>query len=246
MTTATVDAMPQALVEERARRSLGISNIDIYELVDRCIGRCHTGGGGLLDVGCGSGTLWRFVRRHFDRYVGADVARYDAFPADGRFIPVDLDNQRVGLADGAADVVAALETIEHVENPRAFMRELTRLCRPGGWLIVTTPNQLSLLSKLTLILKNQFNAFQDSCYPAHLTALLEVDLRRMATECGLVGIQINYTCQGRLPASNRHFPGWLSQMFPRALSDNILLLGRKPFLSASRCNNRDRPRRIDP
>lgn len=245
MTTATVEAMPQMLVKERARRSLGISNTDIYELVDRCIERCHTGGGVLLDVGCGSGSLWRFVSRHFDRYVGADVARYDGFPADGRFIPVDLDHQRVGLADGTADVVAALETIEHVENPRAFLRELTRLCRPGGWLIVTTPNQLSLLSKLTLILKNQFNAFQDSCYPAHLTALLEADLRRMAAECGLVGIQIDYTCHGRVPGGKRHFPGWLSRMLPRVFSDNTLLLGRKPLLPASRHNDLDRPRRID-
>ncbi|MFH1919421.1 MAG: methyltransferase domain-containing protein [Planctomycetota bacterium] len=246
MATVTVEAMPQVPVEERARRSLGISNTAIYELVARCIGRCHTGGGVLLDVGCGSGNLWRFVSRHFDRYVGADAARYDEFPADGRFIPVDLDNQRVGLADGAANVVAALEIIEHVENPRALMRELTRLCLPGGWLIVTTPNQLSLLSKLTLILKNQFNAFQDSCYPAHLTALLEVDLLRMATECGLVGIEFDYTGHGRVPGSKQHFPGWLSRMFPRAFSDNILLLGRKPFLPASRRNDLDRQGKIDP
>ena len=65
------------------------------------------------------------------------------------------------------------------------MRQLTRVVKPGGVVIVTTPNQLSLLSKMTLVLKNQFNAFQSGSYPAHLTALLEIDLVRMARECGL-------------------------------------------------------------
>lgn len=75
--------------------------------------------------------------------------------------------------------------IEHLENPRAFIRVLVRLTKPGGWVFVTTPNQLSLLSQMTLMLKNQFNAFQEapSLYPAHITALLEIDLIRITTEC---------------------------------------------------------------
>ena len=77
--------------------------------------------------------------------------------------------------------------------------------------MVTTPNQLSLLSKLTLVLKNQFNAFQDSSYPAHLTALLEIDLRRIATECGLADVAIAYSQQGRIPGTARHYPSVFSR-----------------------------------
>lgn len=85
-----------------------------------------------------------------------------------------------------AQVVAAVEIIKHLENPRAFVRELVRLVCPGGTIVVTTPNQLSLLSKWTLMIKGQFNAFQDGpgLFPAHLSALLEIDLRRIARECG--------------------------------------------------------------
>ena len=133
----------------------------------------------MLDVGCGTGNLWGYVRGRFDRYIGVDVVRYEGFPAGAEFCPSDLDAGRLPLPEQVADVVAAVETIEHLENPRAFVRELVRLARPGGWVVVTTPNQLSLLSKLTLAVKNQFNAFQESSYPAHLTALLEIDLRRM-------------------------------------------------------------------
>jgi len=158
-----------------------------------------------------------------------DVICYEGFPAAAEFVALDLDAGVVPLPDGGADVVAAVETIEHLENPRAFLRELVRLTRPGGWVVVTTPNQLSLLSKLTLVFKNQFNAFQDGSYPAHLTALLEIDLRRMAAECGLAGVTIAYSGEGRIPGVPWHYPRFLSRWFPRALSDNVLLSGKRPL-----------------
>ncbi len=132
------------------------------------------------------------------------------------------------MIDATADVVAAVETIEHLENPRAFVRELVRLTRPGGWVVVTTPNQLSLLSKMTLVLKNQFNAFQDSSYPAHLTALVEIDLRRIAAECGLTDIAVAYSESGRIAGTAWHYPCLLSRCYPRGFSDNVLVIGRKP------------------
>jgi 2-polyprenyl-3-methyl-5-hydroxy-6-metoxy-1,4-benzoquinol methylase len=214
-------------VEARARQSQGSSSDAIYTMVARCL-KQHRAAGTLLDVGCGTGTLWSFVSDSFDNYFGADIIHYSSFPPDGHFIPVDLDQQRILLADEVADVVTALETIEHVENPRELFRELVRLLRPGGWLLITTPNQLSLLSKLTLLLKNQFNAFQDRDYPAHLTALLEVDLQRIAAECGLQEVRIGYSGQGRLVLTSGHYPRIVSRWLPRAFSDNVLLIGRKP------------------
>ena len=214
-------------VQARARQSRGASESTIYTMVAQALATRHQGGGVLLDVGCGTGSLRQVLGRRFDRYVGVDVIRYDDFPADAEFVGVDLDSGSCPLPDGIGDVVASLETIEHLESPRAFVRELTRLARPGGWVIVTTPNQLSFLSKLTLLVKNQFNAFQDSCYPAHLTALLEVDLRRMACECRLRDTAVAYSLRGRMPCTSRHYPGFLSRLWPRAFSDNVLLIGKK-------------------
>lgn len=219
--------VPATDVERRARQSLGTSAEPIYRAVADALAGRHPGGGTLVDVGCGVGQLWPFVRDRFDRYAGADVVRYDGYPPDAEFHRIDLDAGRVPLADATGDVVAAVETIEHVENPRALARELTRLCRPGGWVVMTTPNQLSLLSKLTLVLRNEFNAFRANSYPAHLTALLEVDLRRIAAECGWAEVAVRYTGSGRVPGSARRYPGSLSRLFPRGLSDNVLVIGRK-------------------
>jgi SAM-dependent methyltransferase len=222
-------ASPPPSVEERARRSLGGSEDAIHALAVSAIARRHPGGGTVVDLGCGTGALRARLGGLFDRYVGVDAVRYDGFPADAELVVADLDSIDVPLPAGSADVAVAVETIEHLENPRAFVRALVRVARPGGWIFVTTPNQLSLLSKATLLLKNRFNAFQEPSYPAHITALLEVDLRRIAAECGLLDVTIEFSDSGRVPGTGRHYPGWLSRRFPRALSDNLLLAGRKPL-----------------
>ena len=210
----------------RARQSAGASSYAILAAVGRLLDGRHPGGGTLVDVGCGVGNLWPVLLGRFDRYAGADVMRYDTFPVEASFHLIDTMTGRVDLSDHAADVTCAVETIEHVENPRAFARELTRLTKPGGWVVVTTPNQLSWLSKMTLVLRNEFNAFRAGSYPAHLTALLEVDLRRIAGECGWTDVAVAYTRAGRMPGTPWHWPRWLSRLSPRRFSDNVLVTGR--------------------
>lgn len=215
-------------IEVRARRSRGISNQDILNMVVRALEHRQIKGGCLADVGCGQGDLYEYVRPRVGRYVGIDAVRYEDFPEQAEFCTLDLDSGLIPLPDASADVVAAVEVIEHLENPRDFLRKLVRLVKPGGWVIVTTPNQLSLLSLLTLAIKQRFQAFQDVHYPAHLTALLEVDLRRIAAECGLTSIAIEYSMAGRIPGTGRHYPRLWSRCFPRALSENVLLIGQRP------------------
>lgn len=214
-------------LEHRARQSLGSSDEAIYAAVERLLDR-HAAGGVLCDVGCGQGGLWPRLRHRFARCIGVDALRYDRLPPDVEFRASDLDGAALPLDDGQADVTIAVETIEHLENPRAFARELTRITRPGGLVVITTPNQLSALSLLTLITKHQFSAFQENSYPAHRTALLEVDLRRIAAECGLQVVDVVYSCRGRFPLSARHYPAFLSRAFPRALSDNVVLCAARP------------------
>jgi 2-polyprenyl-3-methyl-5-hydroxy-6-metoxy-1,4-benzoquinol methylase len=214
-------------VAERAKQSLGGSSDPVYQMVNRAISQLNSGGV-LVDVGCGSGRLWSFLGDRVDRYFGVDVVCYDGLPEAIEFIPFDLDSGKVSLSEGIADIVCAVEVIEHLENPRAFVRELVRLVKPGGFVILTTPNQLSLLSKLTFILKNQFNAFQEApgLYPAHITALLEIDLIRIFTESGLTNIQTNYSNVGRMPFTPWHWPKNLG-LRDRLFSDNILCIGQK-------------------
>jgi 2-polyprenyl-3-methyl-5-hydroxy-6-metoxy-1,4-benzoquinol methylase len=209
-----------------AALSRGASNDSIYAMVARVVRQASAHAGVLIDIGCGTGTLSSVLFGTFDRYVGCDLVAYERFPRAewASFIRTDLEQPSLPIADATGDVVAAVETIEHVENPRAFVRELARITRPKGLVIVTTPNQLSLASKATLMSRNQFGAFQDCSYPAHLTALLESDLLRIARECGLAEPCIHWSNSGRIPLTSRHWPKMLRG---RAFSDNVLLSARK-------------------
>jgi 2-polyprenyl-3-methyl-5-hydroxy-6-metoxy-1,4-benzoquinol methylase len=212
-------------VAHRARLSLGRSHQRIYRIVAEALA-ARDAGGVLADVGCGTGELWLALRGRFRRCIGVDAVRYEGLPPDVEFHAADLE-AGLPLPDASVDAAAAVEVIEHLENPRAFVRELARIVRPGGWVVVTTPNQLSALSLLTLILKGRFSAFQDTAYPAHRTALLEIDLRRIMAECGLRDLAVTFTRLGRLPLSPWHYPEALAALAPRQLSDNIVIAGRR-------------------
>ena len=217
--------MQTQLKSDRALSSEGKSSEAIYLKVANLINWTT---GKVVDVGCGPGNFRSFLDLSKQQYIGADIVRYPEFPQDCEFIESDLDTCQIKLPDNYAEIVCSIETIEHLENPRALMRELVRITAPGGTIIVTTPNQLSLLSKLTLIFKNQFNAFQASpgCYPAHITALLEIDLIRIARECQLSDIQIYYTDRGRIPGTSKSYPHSLG-LKGGLFSDNVILAAKK-------------------
>lgn len=215
-------------LEARARQSLGSSERAIYDLVSRLLEVRDVRGDLLIDVGCGQGALWPYLRRRFHSYCGLDAIRYQNFPDAAEFSTVDLDSPDWPVAVARADLVTAVEVVEHLENPWAFMRQLAVLVKPGGWVVVTTPNQLSLLSLGTLLIKRRFSSFQDAHYPAHRTALLESDLVRAAFEASLEVEEIAYTCRGRVVLTPWHYPGKLAQHWPRALSDNLAVIARRP------------------
>ena len=211
-------------VEARARQSMGSSDDAIYRAVAAVVS-ARNGSGVLADIGCGRAALWTHLRPSFTSCIGVDVVRYDGLDHDVDFRQCDLERAPLPIASDAVNVAIAVETIEHLENPRGFVRELVRITRPGGLVVITTPNQRSLLSLLTLLMTGEFSAFRENSYPAHRTALLEVDLRRIVHECGIRDLQVEHTLRGRIPLSRLHYPAALARAFPRALSDNIIVSG---------------------
>lgn len=221
-----ITAAADLALETRARQSLGASDVVIYKAAAQALRR-RGAHGRVVDVGCGSGGLRSFLGDVIESYAGIDAIRYEGLPNGIAFMRADLNRDPIPVPDDSADVAIAVETIEHLENPRAFMRELVRIAKPDGWIVVTTPNQRSLVSLGALLLKGHFAAFGIRNYPAHQTALLDTDLSRIAAENDLVDVAIEYTGLGRMPLSSSPYPRLLSRVFPRAMSDNVLLIGRK-------------------
>ena len=103
-------------------------------------------GARVVDAGCGEGygaALLRTVATDvvavdYDPAVVAHVRRH--YPA---VAAVRGDLQRLPLADGAAEVVVTLQTIEHLHDQPGFVAECARVLRPAGTFVVSTPNRLT-------------------------------------------------------------------------------------------------------
>jgi SAM-dependent methyltransferase len=110
----------------------------------------HAAGRDVLDVGCntGYGTL-RFapVAR---RVVGVDVSLRAIEAArlrapDGRPEFVVTSGFALPFADASFDLVTSFQVLEHVPDATAFLGELARVARPGGMVILATPNAATRL-----------------------------------------------------------------------------------------------------
>ncbi len=100
------------------------------------------GGAAYMEVGCGYGFGLDFALHGRGwRGVGIDPAPLAALGRDALGLPIELRYLRDDdEARGEMDVVMGSEVIEHVTSPKAFVRTLKAMLKPGGVLILTTPN----------------------------------------------------------------------------------------------------------
>ena len=109
-----------------------------------------------LDVGCGAGLLAEPLAR-----MGATVTAIDAAPelidaakahADAAGLAIVYRAIGVERLDGQFDLITAMEVIEHVADPSAFVASLAARLAPGGLLILSTPNRTAWSKLLTITL----------------------------------------------------------------------------------------------
>ena len=109
-----------------------------------------------LDVGCGAGLLSEPLAR-----LGAKVTGVDAAPeliaaarehAERQGLAIDYRACAVENVDASFDLITAMEVIEHVASPAAFLRDLAARLAPGGLLILSTPNRTDWSKLLTITL----------------------------------------------------------------------------------------------
>jgi len=110
----------------------------------------------IIDAGCGkSATAHKLLEKGFKNITLLDIEDQRFFEETKRqpFFKVNLNCDQWPFDDNSIDCVVATEIIEHLENPWFFVREIHRVLKPGGKLILSTPNVWNIISRL-LFLKN--------------------------------------------------------------------------------------------
>jgi SAM-dependent methyltransferase len=163
-------AEPSLVKEERA--PVAMAHEAIHERVAEILKDYPRGR--LLDVPAGEGALASrlialgFATRCCDLYT--EIFRL----SDVEIRRGDL-SKGLPYADAEFDYITCVEGIEHIENPQQAVREFARLLRPGGHLIVSTPNILNIEERLKWLFYG---------YTSHFKPLSREHLENLRTTYG--------------------------------------------------------------
>lgn len=190
-------------------------------------------GGSVLDAGCGEGYGTDILARTARAVVGVDldagiVRRAAQRYRRASFEPADVVS--LPYPDASFDAVVSLQVIEHVAQPGAFLQECGRVLRPGGTIVLSTPNRLTFSRDG---MRNPFHTFEFS--PPELAALLRQHF---------IAVEIAGTFHGariaalelllRKPLPERllerpapEWPWWLREVVRRVRPDDFRIATRR-------------------
>jgi 2-polyprenyl-3-methyl-5-hydroxy-6-metoxy-1,4-benzoquinol methylase len=131
-----------------------------------------------LDVGARAGVQTRWLQSR-----GYQVTSIDMEPCFSECLQVDA-NQRLPFADESFDLIWCSEVIEHLEDPAFAMTELRRVTKPGGTLVLTTPNSYAWLFRFIALFGLTPQRIQRK---DHIQFFDLADIRRLAPDAELFG-----------------------------------------------------------
>ncbi|UUO00768.1 class I SAM-dependent methyltransferase [Mycolicibacterium novocastrense] len=151
----------------------------------------------VLEAGCGEGYGANLIADVARRVVGLDYDESAVAHVRARYPRVDMRHGNLAelpLDDGSIDVVVNFQVIEHLWDQGQFVRECLRVLRPGGCLLMSTPNRITFspgrdtpinpfhtrelnAAELTELLTTEGFAVESVCGVFHGPRLVELDAR---------------------------------------------------------------------
>ncbi len=129
----------------------------------------------ILDIACGQGYVSETLfAKGYQNLHSADInsANFKLNRQRFHFKKVDA-NHPLPYRSGSFDVVISSETIEHLENPLQFLREVYRILKPKGVFILTTPSVENIISRFYFFATGRlsFHTLNDYRLSGHITVL---------------------------------------------------------------------------
>lgn len=141
----------ERVLEDAYMRSLGAYTIYSMHAASYAFVQAICTGKKVLDFGCGSGYGTGRISEFAQEAYGADVAGDAVEYAKARYRNDNLHFLKIDpqpplpFPDESFDVVLSFQVIEHVSDDDAYLREAHRLLKPGGTLVVITPDRKNRL-----------------------------------------------------------------------------------------------------
>jgi SAM-dependent methyltransferase len=149
----------------------------------------------ILEVGAGHGAFTKLLYND-----GFSVSACDLFP--GLFYLKEVEclqadvTKELPYAPDTFDVVLAVEVMEHIHDHQVFFKEAARVLKKNGMLIFSTPNILSLKSRIRFLFSGFFYAFKPLAHGQndglqHLSSLTADQYENLALNSGFQKLEIS-------------------------------------------------------
>jgi ubiquinone/menaquinone biosynthesis C-methylase UbiE len=142
----------------------------------------------VLEVGCGHGAIIEHLRRRGLQAVGLEYSQWLAAQLrslDGTVSVGVADARQLPVETRSVGSLVAIEVIEHIAHPLSALREFNRVLRPGGTMILTTPNPRADMLPL----------YESTREPTHISVHTAAEWVSMVREAGFSRVTVDTVLQ---------------------------------------------------
>lgn len=110
--------------------------------------------GNLLDLGCAQGDFLARLDKNKWNLFGADISSEAIKKGQTKYPHLNLikgELEEINFSNNFFDVITLWDVIEHLKDPASILRECYRILKPSGVIVIKTPNENSLLTKLGIL-----------------------------------------------------------------------------------------------
>ena len=169
----------------------------------------------VIDIGCGHGGVCeKFISEYKLNVTGMEINEecLDSLKKKG-YRAINHDITSAFNLEEKFDIVCLLDVLEHVFDPLSLLREAKKVCRDGGYILITVPLYFDLADRLRILFTGSIISYDNRCYGDelynsfrsynydHIRFFRHSDLYEMAEKLGLTVDYVKYNPM----AGGRHF-----------------------------------------